>query len=502
MNIAAGITSLDPAFANKQENIWVISQIYNGLVSQDSQLTIQSCIAKGWDISPDGKTYTFHLRTNVSFHQSGVFKTSKRKVIASDFIYSIKRISDVNVASPGAWLLADKLDTVSKGNGLVAINDSTLQIKILRPCPSLLQILAMPYFFVVPHEAVEFYGKEFRIHPVGTGPFKLRYFYEKEGLVLEKNQNYFEFENGKRLPCMEGISIHFLPNKQNELLSFLAGKFDIVTSIDKSFKNFLIDKSGKLNPEYRDKFTLIKNPFLNTEYLGFYVDSLKQKSIISRKEFRKAVELSIDKERMMKYLRSNIGQAALNGFVPPSLMPELPFTEKADKEKAKKLLTEINYKGEEISLYTTSQYLDLAVFIQKELKQVGINLTLETVLPAKLSQMKSSGEAAFFRASWIADYPDAENFLSVFYSKNFTPNGPNYFHFKNEAFDKLFEAASLENNPGIRSTQILQMVKIIQENAPVIVLYYDEIVRLVSKRVHGLPNNPLNSLDLKRVKLN
>tara|TARA_R100000541_G_scaffold54595_1_gene63136 strand:- start:1170 stop:1523 length:354 start_codon:yes stop_codon:yes gene_type:complete len=114
--------------------------------------------------------------------------------------------------------------------------------------------------------------------------------------------------------------------------------------------------------------------------------------------------------------------------------------------------------------------------------------------------MKSSGELDIFRASWIADYPDAENYLSLFYSGNFTPNGPNYTHYKNEVFDSLYLTAQNISNINDRKQLYTKMDSIVVSDAPVVPLYYDMAVRFVQKNVSGLGINPQNFLFLKRVK--
>ncbi|MEI8049713.1 MAG: ABC transporter substrate-binding protein, partial [Bacteroidota bacterium] len=151
-NESAGITSLDPAFARNQANIWVINQMFNGLVQFDDHLKVKPCIAKSWEISPDGLTYTFHLRSDVFFHPDQVFKRGKgRKAVASDFVYTFNRLLDDKLASPGAWVLA----LVKKENNKYAFfaqNDSILTIRLQAPFPPFLGLLSMQYCSVVPHE--------------------------------------------------------------------------------------------------------------------------------------------------------------------------------------------------------------------------------------------------------------------------------------------------------------------------------------------------------------
>jgi peptide/nickel transport system substrate-binding protein len=115
--------------------------------------------------------------------------------------------------------------------------------------------------------------------------------------------------------------------------------------------------------------------------------------------------------------------------------------------------------------------------------------------------MKTKSETEFFRASWVADYADPENYLSIFYSKNWSPNGPNYFHYKNEEFDKLYESVLTEADDAKRMAMYSKMQDILMQDAPVVVLYYDKVVWLKQNNVEGLEPNPINMISLKRVRL-
>jgi len=167
-NESAGITSLDPAFSRNVENIWACNQLYNGLVQMNDNLKINPCIAKSWEISEDGKTYTFHLRTDVKFHNHPLFKDSiGRKVVAQDFVYSFNRIIDSRVASPGAWIF-NNIAFLEEHHfkAFEAINDSTLKIYLSKPFPPFLSILTMQYCSVVCSEIVDYYKNDYGNHPV------------------------------------------------------------------------------------------------------------------------------------------------------------------------------------------------------------------------------------------------------------------------------------------------------------------------------------------------
>ncbi|HIK63334.1 MAG TPA: ABC transporter substrate-binding protein, partial [Flavobacteriales bacterium] len=154
----------------------------------------------------------------------------------------------------------------------------------------------------------------------------------------------------------------------------------------------------------------------------------------------------------------------------------------------------------EIVLYTTSSYLDLCEYIQSQLSEIGLNVRVEVNPPSTHRQMVATSKLNFFRGSWIADYPDAENYLSLFYSKNFCPDGPNYTHFNNSTYDKLYEQALSETNNSLRAELYQQMDRIIIDNAVVVLLYYDRVLRFTSKDISGFNSNAMNLLDLKRVR--
>ena len=510
-NLYTGITSLDPAFARSLANIQACQQIYNGLVQLDDNLNLQPCIAKSWKISDNGLKYTFNLRNDVYYQDNSLFKNGKgRKVNASDFVFSFSRIKDKKTASPGAWIFNEKVDSINPFN---AVNDSIFEIKLYKPFTPFLSLLTTIYCSVVPKEIIEHYGKEFREHPVGTGPFQMKYYYEGEKLILHKNPNYFETVktlDGKteRLPYLKAIDISFIDSKQNEFFSFMQGKLDLVNGIDQSFKDNILTKEGELKEKIKGKFRFEKTPFLNTEYFGFLMDSLPANMNAEQYlKLRKAMNYALDRKKMIRYIRNNIGIPGEYGFVPPSLPP---FGNKKEyypynPGMASQLLREAGFpQGKDlpvIKLTTTANYLDLSIYVQHAMQEAGIPVQIENVPSPTLSEYKSKGKSIFFRGSWVADYPDAENYLSIFYSKNRPPNGPNYFHFNNAEFDKNYETIFQKDEFRPPGLNYVVMQEILMEEAPVLILYYDETVRLINNRIEGLHANGVNSVDLRRVKI-
>ena len=490
------ITSLDPAFARNPQNIWPIQQLFNGLVQLDRNLNVVPEIASHWEIDSLGTTYTFFLKEDIFFHKADQFGPKKtRAVTAHDFAYSFDRLTDPAVGSPGGWVL-------QQVESYQVIDQHTFQIKLKQTFPAFLSLLSMRYCAVVPKEVVEDPQHEFRKHPIGTGPFKFKAWEEDIKLVLRKNTLYFERDDqGKTLPYLEAIAISFLPDIQREFMLFSQGKFDFLNSLDPSYKDELLTPKGALQTAYQDKINLQKGPYLNTEYIGFYLDS--DNPALRSKDIRKAINIGFDRIKMITYLRNTIGFPALEGFIPKGLAGKSTQTlNQYQPELArilvKKFIEETNIQPA-IRLATDINYLAICEYLQRELQKIGVTVVIDFMPTATLRQAKSSGKLEAFRASWIADYPDAENYLSLFYSANFSPTGPNYTHFKQGAFDTLYEAALLRPALEERVELYQEMDEMIMDYYPVVPLYYDQAVRFVQKDVKGLEMNPLNLLYLKSV---
>ena len=497
-NESGNISSLDPAFARNPQNIWPTNQLFNGLVQLDDSLSVKPDLAKYWTYNDSSLTYTFILRDSVFFHEHDLFGPKRsRSVTAADFVYSFDRLKDNNLAAPGSWVL-------QQVDRYWASNDSTLSIRLKQAFPPFLGILAMRYCSVVPHEAVAYFGKDFRKNPIGTGPFAFKLWIENTKLVLRRNPLYFEYdENGQQLPYLEAISISFLPDKQSEFLEFTQGNLDFISGIDQSYKDALLTPQGTLNKDYTQIAYMLKAPFLNTEYVGFNLE--KTGVAVQSKLIRKAVNYGIDRKKMITYLRNGIGFSADKGFIPKGLKGSgnkaiYPY----DMIKAKRLVDSFKRRNPgirpELSLSTNSQYLDLCEYMQTELDKIGITVNIDVLPPSTLRQLKNTGGLELFRASWVADYPDAENYLSLFISQNFTPNGPNYTHFYQAEIDSLYQRALTVPQDSLRWAIYRSMDEKIMEQAPVVPLYYDMAIRFVRKNVKDLGINAQNFLFLKRTK--
>ena len=504
-NESTGIASLDPAFAKNQAIMWAAHQLFNTLVEVNASLQVVPSVAKSWDISPDRLIYTFHLRNDVYFHDDIAFKNhSARKLTAKDVEYSFIRVIDKNVASPGSWIFNNKVDAADPFR---AIDDTTFQLKLQKPYNPILGILSMQYCSIVAEEVVVKYGNDFRRHPIGTGPFQFVRWEEGQALILKKNRNYFEKDSaGNKLPYLEGVNVSFYDNKATEFLLFRQKKLDFINDIDASFKDEVLSKKGVLRKEWEGKIQLQAHPFLNVEYLGILVDTLNPLVKFSPVRFRKvrqAINYGFDRRKAVLYLRNSKGIPAESGFVPAGL-PSFDSTVVKgyyfNPTKSRELLSEAGFPDGKglpvIKLYTIPVFSDMADFIAKQLEEIGIPVQVEVVQKSLLLELTSNSRALFFRGSWIADYPDAENYLSVFYSKN--PAPPNYTRYKNPRFDALFEKALTEENDSIRYSLYRQADQLVIDDAPVAPLWYDKVIRLVQTGITGFEPNGLNLLELRK----
>jgi ABC-type transport system substrate-binding protein len=505
-NETTGIASLDPAFAKNQSTMWPAHQLFNTLVQVDDSMHIVPSLAKRWMIAEDRLSLTFYLRDDVFFHDDDAFPQGKgRKLTAKDVAYSLNRIIAKQTASTGSWIFNGKVDTQ---HPFVAIDDTTFRLNLLRPFHPILGILSMQYCSIVAKEAVEKYGSDFRRHPVGTGPFQFVAWEEGQALIFKRNPHYFEKDSaGNNLPYLDGIKISFYDSKATEFLLFRQKQISFLNDIDASFKDEILTKTGTLRKGWEESISLRVNPYLNTEYLGILVDSSKdlvKNSPLRLARIRQAMNYGFDRRKMILYLRNSLGTAAESGFVPmglPSFDSSAVKGYNYDPAKSRQLLAEAGFpdgKGlPAIKLLTIPIYAEMANYIARQLEEIGMNVRVETVQKSLLFDMTSNSTAAFFRAGWIADYPDAENYLSVFYSKN--PAPPNYTRYKNPRFDALYERALLEVNDSLRYKLYQQADEEMIKDAPVIPLWYDKVIWLVQTDVTRFRPNALNLLELRRV---
>lgn len=504
-NLSEGLNSLDPAFSRKLESVNMANQLFNGLVKLDQNQNIIPDIAESFEILDSNTLYVFKLRDDISFHQNACFgPDSTRKVRAEDVKYSLERLVDPKLLSPGKWVM-NQVNRKSNGDlDIEVIDDLRLSIRLKQAFPPFLGILSMKYCSIVPAEAIQYYGEEFRSHPVGTGPFKFQYWKENTKLVLRKNPNYhLKDQSGVSLPYLDALSISFVKDEEVVFLKFLKGDIHFMTGQKGSYKDELLTPEGDLNERYASTIRFEKLPFLNTEYLGFNLDDNFTSAFpLKNKQIRQALNYGIDRKQILKYLRNSIGFPAVAGFIPRGLAAFNDTIVKGydhDREKAINLIEMSGYTAAnplpELVISTTSEYLDICENLQYQWSEIGVKVRIEVNPPATNNELIANNEVAFFRKSWVADYPDAENYLSLFYSGNFSPQGPNYTHFSSSTYDSLFYQSLKMTEDSLRISAYQQLDQMIIDEAAVIPLFYDEVVCFSQKHVTDISVSPMKVLD-------
>lgn len=498
-NENGSVSSLDPAFAADIETMWIINQLYDGLVDLDQNLMIEANIANDWDISSDGLSYVFHLRSNVFFPADDFFPS--RKVTAQDFVFSFHRIIDPSLASPGQWIFKN----VRLQQPFEALNDSTLVIHLQQPQGSFLQMLSTSFASLVRPEAVEKFGKDFRRHPAGTGPFQLAFWEEQISMVLHRNPQYWMHDvlTGKSLPHLDAVQIDFLKDAFAEYQGFISGRYDFMSGIDAAYIDQLLSPAGELKEEWKSKMKLEHVPFIKTDFIGFYLDG--NKTITQDLRYRQMLSLSMDRSALCSQLRNNIIVPALNGFVAPQLKstsfahPNLQRNIAKALELKKSLEKDWGTPLPAVTITVTAEYADLFEYLQHEWKKIGIPIEISTLQSSSFKEKIAKGQVAAFRKNWLADYPDGENFLQVFTKELFSPNGPNYTHYNNPEWEKQYKAAQYSSDAGTRKIAWQKLDSLVMNDLPIIPIYHDQVMHFVSNKIDFWSINAVNMLDLTHV---
>jgi ABC-type transport system substrate-binding protein len=503
----ANVPNLDPIHSTNKYASTVTQSIFEGLYHYHyfkRPLEVEPLLAEAMpEISKDGLTYTIKLKKGVYFQADESFSNGKGKEVkAEDFIYSWKRLADPKNKGQGWWMLDGKIkglnewrelrkqgkaDYKTPVEGLKALDPYTLQIKLNQRSYQFLHVLAAPPTVVVAKEVVENYGDQIGNHPVGTGPYRLVQWVRNSKIELSKHENYHKSffpkqgnqdsnnkgdleDAGKLLPLSDKVTIRIMTERQPLWLSFLKGKID--HGVIPKDNNDQILKENKIRKEYEQKGISI-HPQDRPDVL--YVGINMEDPVLGKHvNLRKAMNAAINRDLLIEKLYSGRGIKA-QGPIPPSIVgynENYKSPNNYDLRKAKSLMAEAGFpEGKGLPEFT----LDLpnsdvwskqfGEFLKDQWGQIGVKIKLTTNTWPQFDKKLKTKQVTLFPNAWMADYPDSENFLQLFYSKNISP-GPNSLNFSNEEFDKMFEKF-LTLPPGKERYELTQkMVKLINEHSP------------------------------------
>jgi len=508
----AKIKGLDPVLAG--DDLYAseeVSRVYDTLYQYEylkRPYVLEPAIAEAMpQMSGDGKTITVKLKKGILFQDDPSFSETGgkgRELTAQDVVYSFERVADPKLNSPGWWIFDGKVvglnqwhDDMVKAaatdyskpiEGFKALDRYTVQIKLNQRNYQFFYVLAMPYVGIVPHEAVDHYGKDFVNHPVGSGPFKLKEFNPSSRLVWDRNPTYRKetyptagelddqkngllSEAGKTLPLSDRIVINIIEEDQPRWLNFLSKKLDVLVIPKDNFTQ-VVGKDDELLPEYKNQGMILqKTPLLETVHITL---NMADPVIGKNKFLRQALSQAFDSKGMIDLFYNGAALAA-QGPIPPGLSgydPNLknPYLQ-ANVAKAKELMSKAGYPNGEglapLEVLSQSDTTDRQIneYMEKQFGQIGVKFNNNEGSWPQFQDAVKNKKGQVWSFSWSADYPDAEDFLQLFYSKNSSP-GSNDSNYSNPEYDKLYDKAlTLPDSPA-RTVIYQQMVKMVNEDCP------------------------------------
>ena len=476
--------TLDPHLTTDATSAQIIIEVFGGLFTIDRDLNIVPDLVEDWDVSPDGRVYTFRLRSDAVFHNG-------KPVTAEDVRWSLERATNPSTESPVAGqYLGDIVGVKEKLNGdaetisgLRVIDDKTVEITIDAPKSYFLAKLTYPTGFVLDRENVEADPKRWFRRPNGTGPFMLTQYDVGEKMVLSRNPNYHlgaPYLDEVEMILSGGTSMLMYENDEIHVAGVSLADLDRI-----------LDPSNSLNAELQ-----LAPPTFSVQYIGLNVNEPPLDDV----KVRQALNLAIDKQNLATSVLADQVVPAY-GILPPGFPgfnPNLRGYE-FNPERARQLLAESKY-GDDldnfplITITTSGSFgasvsLDMEVVLQMWSKNLGIDAEFQQTEFATFLRDLNKRRFQMFNIGWIADYPDPENFLDILFHSESNNNHTNY---SNPLVDSLLEQARTETDEAVRFRLYNQVEQMIVDDAPWVPLWYSgERYLLVKPYVHDYYLTPL-----------
>jgi len=496
---------------------------------------------KGKPVHKIGESWTFRVKPGLYFHDDPCFPGGKgREVVGADFLYSFRRMADpvnncpiLNFVSDKILGFSDYADSAAKSNHLdysapvegLQLDPKdpyTFTILLSQPYPQLRFLMAMHFTAPVPHEAIDKYGS-LAHNAVGCGTYYLYENIARQRMVLKENPNrpvaYYPSEGsdqdrkdgllvdaGKQLPLVKELHFNFIKEPETTWNLFLEGYLDAYGVDNRNF-NQVVSTQGVVTPDMAAKgVTLRKDVQTDIMYMSFNMtDPVVGGYTPEKRKLRQAISLCIDSQAAIDLFSQGVGQAA-QFALPPGIFGYDPNYKNPyrqyDVKRARQLLAEAGYPGgidpktgQALVLYydntaTTASGRQQIGLYQKEFKSIGINLVSRVSRDVVWQDHLDHGQFEIVSYGWIADYPDPENFLALFYSKNVRP-GPNHMAYSNPEYDKLFEQRRSMDDTPQRLAIINRMRDIIVEDCPWIFNEHEETMSINYDWVHNVKPHPI-----------
>lgn len=474
--------TLDPALASDADSAIYIVEIFSGLVTLDKNLKVVPDIAEKWEISSDGKTFTFFLRKEVKFHDG-------RPVTAQDFKYSLERAANPALASPTAdtYLgdivgVREKLERKAQSiSGVQVVDDYTLKVTIDSPKAYFLAKMTFPVAFVVDKNNVERGGRTWTDKPNGTGPFKLKEYVRSQRLILARNDNYY-----------------LDPKPQLEEVQFILGGGSAMTMYENGDLESVYVTINDIERVSDVNSPLNKELFVGPEFSTNFIVFNTRKPPFDDPKVRQAFALAIDRQKVVEVVFRKMAGVA-TGVLPPGMPGYTESQSKLqyDPVRAKQLLAESKYAGKlpDITWTTygsggsTAQYIQAMTAMLKD--NLGVNVSIQqTDWASFIGQLNDPARNPFqmFDLAWIADYADPQNFLDILFRSASTQNWSSY---TNPEVDKLLDQAAVEPDAQKRFQTYQQIEQKILADFPVVPFTFSQQYWLTKPYVKDMLYPPL-----------
>ncbi len=515
------INDLCPTFVGDVYGSRIISQIFEPLLTVDpGSGKINPGVAKNFTISDDARVYTFQIRKGVRFHKDACFGDKDRELTAQDVKFTLDMACTNHEKNEISYLLVDRIDgakkhfesttngKVKKGgvSGIKVLNKYTLQITLKQPFVGFEKILTHFSLGIMAPEAFKKYGASIGKHPVGSGPFSLEKMTD-EKIVLKRNPNYWRTDDfGNQLPFLSKVTVTYAKNKKSELMAFRKSEIDLVLELPVEETENILGSLEEAKNNVKHKVDVKKS--LSMMFVAMANDSEE----FSDERVREAFNLAVNRVQIVDVNLEGEGWPARNGFVPE--MKDYPQNKVRgfvyNPEKAKALLSQAGYPNGRgfpaldfyVNTIEGSGTHRACVAIAKQIKQnLNIDLNVIVCTRAERQEAITSGRAKIWRDGWVADYPDPENFLAMFYGKNVIENATavNSFRFSNAEFDALYEKALVEDDSEKRMSLLAQCDQLVIDHAAVMPIMTDDHIVIINARVRDFNATAMETLDLTNV---
>jgi len=487
------VVSLDPIKVTDDASRLVSTQILETLVNFDKNLQMKPGLAKLWEPINGGKEWKFELRKNILFHDDISLQGKPRYVSSGDVLFSLERMLSPKTGTLGAFILTDILEgaqefldgKASTISGIKVIDSDTIVFRLKKPYALFPARLSLPFSAIIPKESVSYYGKEWGLHPIGTGPYRFKTWNISTGEIsLEKNGKYWRNPTS----LYQSVNYKIIKSDATQLAHFTQKKLDVF-EVTPAIANQVFDTSGKT----KDLFMaaqIKQSPTLTAHFIGFNF----QKALLKDKNFRLAFNYALDKKLLTKTVLNGLAVPATGPLVPPlSGSSEIPLYDQ-DANKAKKLLAQSSYKGQELVYVTdnSAQSVAIAEFIQSQLKTIGIKINIDKNPESVWVDKLTKGQFDLGKLYFAFDYPSPDNGMTQFLKKNFAPIGPNFLRWENPKFETLYEKSLSETDSAKSQTLFKEMNNMIRDEAPWIFLFYPVRTLMIQKNVPKIEISPLS----------